>query len=105
MQHDKTNRREFLDFSSGTIGGWMSHFINTVHFITGCETPLAATSFGGTYAPGAMGGITGAMGGLSALAVADININQLGVSDESSVNAGFGRGADCTVGCSPRGRC
>ncbi len=41
----------YHDFSSGTIGGWMSHFINTVHFITGCETPVAATTFGGSYAP------------------------------------------------------
>lgn len=41
----------YHDFSSGTIGGWMSHFINTVHFITGCAAPVAATTFGGAYAP------------------------------------------------------
>jgi len=41
----------YHDFTSGTIGGWMSHFINTVHFVTGCDCPVSATTFGGRYAP------------------------------------------------------
>jgi len=40
----------YHDFSSGPIGGWMSHFINLVHFVTGSEAPVAATGFGGRYA-------------------------------------------------------
>ncbi len=42
----------YHDFSSGAIGGWMSHFINTFHFVTGCGCPVAATAFGGRYAHG-----------------------------------------------------
>jgi predicted dehydrogenase len=41
----------YHDFSSGPIGGWMSHFSNFVHAVTGCECPVAATAFGGVYAP------------------------------------------------------
>jgi len=41
----------YHDFSSGPIGGWMSHFSNFVHAVTGCECPVAATAFGGIYAP------------------------------------------------------
>jgi len=41
----------YHDFSSGPIGGWMSHFINFVHFVTDCDLPVAATAFGGRYAP------------------------------------------------------
>lgn len=41
----------YHDFSSGPIGGWMSHFSNYVHAVTGCECPVAATAFGGIYAP------------------------------------------------------
>lgn len=41
----------YQDFSSGPIGGWMSHFSNFVHAVTGCECPVAATAFGGIYAP------------------------------------------------------
>lgn len=41
----------YEDFSSGPIGGWMSHFSNFVHAVTGCECPVAATAFGGIYAP------------------------------------------------------
>ena len=40
----------YLDITSGTIGGWMSHFSNTVHFVTGCGLPKAATAFGAKYA-------------------------------------------------------
>jgi len=41
----------YHDFTSGAIGGWMSHFINLVHFVTGCEPPVSATAWGGRYAP------------------------------------------------------
>ncbi|KPL11044.1 hypothetical protein AMJ85_04780 [candidate division BRC1 bacterium SM23_51] len=41
----------YYDFSSGPIGGWMAHFSNFVHAVTGCECPVAATAFGGIYAP------------------------------------------------------
>ena len=41
----------YHDFSSGAICGWMSHFSNLVHFVTGCGYPITATAFGGEYAP------------------------------------------------------
>lgn len=41
----------YQDFSSGPIGGWMAHFSNFVHAVTGCQCPVAATAFGGIYAP------------------------------------------------------
>jgi predicted dehydrogenase len=41
----------YHDFSSGTIGGWMSHFIDFVHGVTGCGFPRYAISQGGIYAP------------------------------------------------------
>lgn len=41
----------YQDFSSGPIGGWMSHFSNFVHAVTGCGCPVKATAFGGIYAP------------------------------------------------------
>ena len=39
----------YYEFTSAAIGGWMSHFINMVHFVTGCGMPVAATAFGGRY--------------------------------------------------------
>lgn len=48
--HQHASWMGYLDFSSGVIGGWMSHFINTFHFVTGCAFPVAATAFGGKYA-------------------------------------------------------
>ena len=41
----------YSDFSSGPIGGWMAHFSNFVHAVTGCDCPTTATAFGGVYAP------------------------------------------------------
>jgi predicted dehydrogenase len=41
----------YHDFSSGPIGGWMSHFSDFVHAVTGCGFPLHATAHGGIYAP------------------------------------------------------
>lgn len=48
--HQHAKWMGYLDFTSGTIGGWMSHFINAVHFVTGCGMPKAATAFGARYA-------------------------------------------------------
>jgi len=48
--HQHASWMGYHDFSSGAICGWMSHFINTVHFVTGCGFPVAATAFGGRYA-------------------------------------------------------
>jgi len=50
--HQHASWMGYHDFSSGAICGWMSHFINFVHFATGCGFPVAATAFGGRYAPG-----------------------------------------------------
>jgi len=41
----------YHEFSSGPIGGWMAHFINLVHFVTGCDYPVTGTAYGGRYAP------------------------------------------------------
>jgi len=48
--HQHASWMGYHDFSSGAIGGWMSHFINFVHFVTGCGFPVAAAAFGGEYA-------------------------------------------------------
>ena len=40
----------YREITSGTIGGWMSHFINLVHFVTGCGFPKSAVAWGGRYA-------------------------------------------------------
>ena len=39
----------YRDFSSGTIGGYMSHFIDLVHYITGAKFPHSAVAQGGTF--------------------------------------------------------
>ncbi|MEP0843368.1 MAG: Gfo/Idh/MocA family oxidoreductase [Phycisphaerae bacterium] len=41
----------FWEFTSGAVGGWMSHYINAVHYVTGCGAPVAAAGWGGKYAP------------------------------------------------------
>ncbi len=41
----------YRDFSSGPICGWMAHFSNFVHAVTGCGCPKKATAWGGIYAP------------------------------------------------------
>ncbi|HSW44718.1 MAG TPA: Gfo/Idh/MocA family oxidoreductase, partial [Phycisphaerae bacterium] len=41
----------YSEITSGTIGGWMSHFVNLVHFVTGCGFPKSAVAWGGRYAP------------------------------------------------------
>ena len=49
--HQHASWMGYHDYSSGPICGWMSHFINTLHFVTGCGFPVAATAFGGRFAP------------------------------------------------------
>ena len=39
----------YRDFSSGPIGGYMSHYIDLVHYITGQTLPWRAVSLGGKY--------------------------------------------------------
>lgn len=39
----------YRDFSSGPVGGFMSHFIDLVHYITGAKFPRCAVTLGGTY--------------------------------------------------------
>lgn len=39
----------YRDFSTGPIGGFMSHFIDLVHYITGARFPHAAVTLGGIY--------------------------------------------------------
>ena len=41
----------YWEITSGTIGGWMTHFINAVHYVTGAAAPVSATAWGGKYAP------------------------------------------------------
>jgi predicted dehydrogenase len=41
----------YKEFSPNTIGGWMSHFSDFVHFATGCEFPVSAIAHGGIYSP------------------------------------------------------
>ncbi len=41
----------YHDITAGTIGGWMSHFITFVHFVTGCGFPVSCTAWGGHCAP------------------------------------------------------
>ena len=33
----------YSEITSGTIGGWMSHFVNLVHYVTGCGLPKSAS--------------------------------------------------------------
>jgi len=40
----------YRTFSSGAIGGFMSHFIDLVHYITGAEYPNSAVTLGDIYA-------------------------------------------------------
>ncbi len=40
----------YAECSPGTIGGWMSHLSDFVHYITGCDFPLTAVAQGGIYA-------------------------------------------------------
>jgi len=41
----------YRDFSTGTVGGWMSHFSDLIHFVTGCGFPKFAVAQGGIYSP------------------------------------------------------
>ena len=39
----------YRDFSSGPIGGFMSHYIDLVHYITGAKFPHRSVTMGGIY--------------------------------------------------------
>ncbi len=39
----------YRDFSSGPIGGYMSHFVDLVHYITRAKIPTRAVTMGGIY--------------------------------------------------------
>jgi predicted dehydrogenase len=41
----------YHDFSSGPIGGWMSHFIDFVHGTTSCKFPVSCVAHGSVLAP------------------------------------------------------
>lgn len=41
----------YKDFSPNTIGGWMSHFSDFMHYATGCGFPVSAVAHGGIYSP------------------------------------------------------
>jgi predicted dehydrogenase len=41
----------YRDFSTGTVGGWMSHFSDLIHFIAGCGFPKYGVAQGGLYSP------------------------------------------------------
>ncbi len=40
----------YAEFSPGTIGGWMSHFSDFIHYVTGSSFPVSAIAHGGIYA-------------------------------------------------------
>ncbi len=39
----------YRPFSNGTVGGWMSHMSDFIHFATGCGFPVTAVAQGGVY--------------------------------------------------------
>ncbi len=41
----------YRPFSNGTIGGWMSHFSDLIHYVTGCGFPKYGVAHGGIFAP------------------------------------------------------
>lgn len=41
----------YADFSSGTIGGWMSHLCDFTHYLLDSGIPVTATAQGGIYSP------------------------------------------------------
>lgn len=41
----------YKEYSPNTIGGWMSHFSDFVHFATDCGYPVSSVSHGGIYSP------------------------------------------------------
>lgn len=41
----------YRDFSTGTVGGWMSHLCDFIHFVTGAKCPKYAVAHGGIYSP------------------------------------------------------
>lgn len=41
----------YAKFSPNTIGGWMSHYSDFIHFLTDCGMPQSAIAHGGIYSP------------------------------------------------------
>ncbi len=41
----------YLDYSNGTVGGWMSHFSDFIHYVSGAGFPRFATGHAGIYSP------------------------------------------------------
>ncbi|RJP35577.1 MAG: gfo/Idh/MocA family oxidoreductase [Candidatus Omnitrophota bacterium] len=48
----------YKEFSSGTVGGWMSHFSDFIHYVTDCGFPAAAVAQGGVFSPTSQPGRT-----------------------------------------------
>lgn len=48
----------YRDFSTGTVGGWMSHFSDFIHYVTGCGFPVHGVAQGGIYSPTSVKGRT-----------------------------------------------
>jgi len=48
----------YRDFSTGTCGGWMSHFSDLIHYVTGCGFPKYGWGQGGIYSPTSKAGRT-----------------------------------------------
>jgi predicted dehydrogenase len=48
----------YRDFSTGTCGGWMSHFSDLIHYVTGCGFPVSGVGQGGIYSPTSVEGRT-----------------------------------------------
>ena len=48
----------YRDFSTGTVGGWMSHMSDFIHYVTGCGFPVNAVTQGGIYSPTSVKGRT-----------------------------------------------
>jgi predicted dehydrogenase len=48
----------YRDFSTGTVGGWMSHMSDFIHYVTGCGFPVYAVTQGGIYSPTSVKGRT-----------------------------------------------
>ena len=41
----------YRPFSNGTVGGWMTHMSDFIHYVTDCGMPLTAVAQGGIYSP------------------------------------------------------
>ncbi|MFH1744120.1 MAG: Gfo/Idh/MocA family oxidoreductase [bacterium] len=48
----------YAEFSPCTIGGWMSHLCDFIHYVTDCGFPVSAVAQGGIYSPTSVKGRT-----------------------------------------------